>query len=222
MEDIETIFKNKKPVFDKLNNFGFIRNNEGYVYNTSIMDDRFTMSVMIEKTGNISSKIIDKETNEEYVLHRVLNASGNFVEQIRKEYINVLKTIDGNCFETSVFNGSQSCAVIDYAKSKYESKLEFLWPKFPDAILRRNDNHKWYAVLFKLPKEKIGFIGGEEIEIIDVRITPEKMETIIDGEHFLPGYHMNKKHWLTIVLDGFLDDSDLFSYLDESYRSAWK
>jgi predicted DNA-binding protein (MmcQ/YjbR family) len=32
-----------------------------------------------------------------------------------------------------------------------------------------------------------------------------------------PGYHMNKKHWNTILLDGTVPDKDVFSWIDHSY-----
>lgn len=33
----------------------------------------------------------------------------------------------------------------------------------------------------------------------------------------LPGYHMNKKHWNTVVVDGSVNDSMLRSWIDHSY-----
>jgi predicted DNA-binding protein (MmcQ/YjbR family) len=33
-----------------------------------------------------------------------------------------------------------------------------------------------------------------------------------------PGYHMNKKHWNTILLDGSIPDMELFSWIDHSYN----
>ncbi len=32
------------------------------------------------------------------------------------------------------------------------------------------------------------------------------------------GYHMNKKHWNTIHLDGSVPDSEIFSWIDHSYE----
>ncbi len=32
-----------------------------------------------------------------------------------------------------------------------------------------------------------------------------------------PGYHMNKKHWNTIYIDGTIPDRDIFSWIDHSY-----
>lgn len=33
-----------------------------------------------------------------------------------------------------------------------------------------------------------------------------------------PGYHMNKKHWNTVVVDGSVPDKTLQSWIDASYR----
>jgi predicted DNA-binding protein (MmcQ/YjbR family) len=33
-----------------------------------------------------------------------------------------------------------------------------------------------------------------------------------------PGYHMNKKHWNTVMLDGTVPDKEIFSWIDHSYN----
>lgn len=34
----------------------------------------------------------------------------------------------------------------------------------------------------------------------------------------IPGYHMNKKHWNTVLLDGTIPDKEVFSWIDHSYN----
>jgi predicted DNA-binding protein (MmcQ/YjbR family) len=34
----------------------------------------------------------------------------------------------------------------------------------------------------------------------------------------IPGYHMNKKHWNTVLLDGSIPDKEIFSWIDHSYN----
>lgn len=34
----------------------------------------------------------------------------------------------------------------------------------------------------------------------------------------MPGYHMNKKHWLTVPFDALMDDKTILNWVDESYR----
>jgi predicted DNA-binding protein (MmcQ/YjbR family) len=33
-----------------------------------------------------------------------------------------------------------------------------------------------------------------------------------------PGYHMNKKHWNTVIIDGTIPDREIFSWIDHSYN----
>lgn len=33
----------------------------------------------------------------------------------------------------------------------------------------------------------------------------------------VPGYHMNKKHWNTVYVDGSIPDKEIFSWIDNSY-----
>ena len=37
-------------------------------------------------------------------------------------------------------------------------------------------------------------------------------------ESVLPGYHMNKKHWNTVIVDGRLSKKQLCKMLDDSYK----
>lgn len=37
-------------------------------------------------------------------------------------------------------------------------------------------------------------------------------------EHVLPGYHMNKKHWNTIIADGTIPQEQIREFIDHSYE----
>ncbi len=37
-----------------------------------------------------------------------------------------------------------------------------------------------------------------------------------------PGYHMNKKHWNTVFIDGSVPDKEIFSWIDHSYDLVFK
>jgi predicted DNA-binding protein (MmcQ/YjbR family) len=37
-----------------------------------------------------------------------------------------------------------------------------------------------------------------------------------------PGYHMNKKHWNTVYIDGSIPDKEVFSWIDHSYDLVLK
>lgn len=120
-----------------------------------------------------------------------------------------------------IFKSELAQAVIKYVKEKYNGELEFLWEKFPqNAIWRNQRNRKWYGALLVVEKKKIGMSEEGEVEIIDVLAEPEKIAAMVDGEKYLAGYHMNKKHWLTLKLDGCVSEEEICDLIDKSYQLA--
>lgn len=81
----------------------------------------------------------------------------------------------------------------------------------------RHKNGKWYAVVMSVEKYKLGLEGNEFVDIMDVKCDPEMTSMIIQTFGFLPGYHMNKQHWITILLDGSVSEAKTLDFLDMSY-----
>ena len=215
------IFKNKTLNFEKLIKYGFEKVEDRYVYSTEVFDNQFRMTVKIDGSGNIETELFDLAAEEVYTLHLVAEASGEFVGRVRSEYEKVLTDIAEKCFDSSIFGGKCSHKAIEYAREKYGDELEFLWERYPDAaVLRRKDNQKWYALFMTIPKSKLGLDSGEPAEIIDLRFDMDELPKKVDGERYFPGYHMNKKHWITMLLDGSVPIEEILDCIDESYKLA--
>lgn len=213
------IFKNKVVNAKKLVSYGFDADG---VYKTKILDGEFGLLIRISDS-DIETRVTEPETNEPYTLFLAEGATGSFVGEVRAEYERVLSEIAEKCFDTCVFKNEQSRAVIDYIKLTYGGEPEFLWKKFDDnAIWRRKDSKKWYGALLTVTADKIGLPSDERLEIIDLRIDPDDMEKTIDNKTFFRGYHMNKRHWITVVLDGSADLQTVFEMIDTSYILAEK
>lgn len=220
---VYSTFKNKKVNLSKLVSFGFEQENSLYTYSKILAESGFTMTVSITEQGEISTVVTDPAANEPYTLHLSDSAVGSFVGGIRTEYEQILTDIAEKCFEPEVFKSEQAKEVIAYVRNTYGDELEYLWHKFPDnAVVRRKDNKKWYAALLTVSRQKLGIDSDEMIEILDLRMKPEDIETIVDNKKYFPGYHMNKKHWITICLDGTLPVEKIYVQLDESYHLAKK
>jgi len=216
---MKDLFKNKKVNFQKLSNFGFV-NGE---YSTDIMSGNFKLTIKISKNNGIKTKLIENSTGEPYTLHLVEDVQGSFVGQVREEYEKVLTEIAEKCFEQDVFKSEYSKLVIDYAKEKYGDDVEYLWKKFPDnAVCRRKDNKKWYFAILTVSKDKLGFESKEKVEVIDLRAATNEIDKIVDNQKYFRGYHMNKKHWLTMILDGSVPISEIYERIDNSYKLALK
>lgn len=219
----EIILKNRKLNINKLLSFGFKETDGSYVYHTDFVEGQMRLIVKIDIDGKIDAAVIDDASGDEYVLYRVEGAAGPFVGRVKSEYESVLEKISERCFDAEIFKSKQAKEVIDYARNTYGDELEYLWKKFPDnAVVRRKDNQKWYAALLTVSRRKLGFDSDEKVEILDLRMAPEDIENAVDGVKILPGYHMNKKHWITICLDGTVSIEKICKKIDESYSLTKK
>ena len=57
---------------------------------------------------------------------------------------------------------------------------------------------------------------------MNIKLRPAKIEQLVDRQHFYPAYHMNKKHWLTVMLQKDADISLVQELLAESYQLVEK
>ena len=115
--------------------------------------------------------------------------------------------------------------IFEYVKKQYGTIPEYLWSSSPDSAVLRHHNGKWYAVIMNVERYKLGLYGDGTAEIMDVKCDPEMTGMIIQTYGFLPGYHMNKQHWITILLGGTVGESKILDFLDMSYDlidGIWK
>ncbi len=216
-----TKLKSKTLNIEKLVKFGFLEKEDKYIYYNEICNGDFLFKMQIDKDKEIRLDVIDKSTNEPYSLFYVDNAQGSFISEINNECKNIIDKIELCCFDTNVYTSLQTKNVVEYIKNNYGDKLEYLWQKFPDyAIWRRKDNKKWYGVLMTLPKYKLDEKTKEKIDILNVRVEPEKIDSIVNNQNVYKGYHMNKKHWISLVLDNSIDNILVYNLIDKSFILA--
>ena len=179
------------------------------------------MTVKINLDNSIFTEIIDTETNEPYILHLLEIKRSGYSEKVYKEYSEVLEKIKKECFEDEIFKTDYTKEIIEYVKNKYGDELEFLWEKSPkNAVIRRKFTKKWYAAILTISKRKIGLDSDEAVEIINLHNSSEEIEKLIDNKRYFPAYHMNKKHWCTICLDGTVELKEIYKLINISYELA--
>jgi len=113
--------------------------------------------------------------------------------------------------------------IFDYVKERYGTTPEYLWARYPSyAVLRHQDNEKWYGIVMDVPKNKLGLQGIDAVDILDVKCDPVMIDMLRQSPGFLPGYHMNKTYWLSILLDETVSDNQVLDLLDMSYQMTAK
>jgi len=218
----EDIFKRKTLNIKKALSFGFKKDKMNYKYKTDILDGMFRLQVVISSDGSVDTHLFDNDYGDEYVLYKT-NSVGSFVGKIRTNIEDELIQIANNCYDAEIFKSHQSKDIISYVQNRYGDELEYLWKKLPDtAILRRKDTKKWYCTIQRIVKNKLGIASNDIVEAIDLRIQPEKMDTLLSKGNYYPGWHMNKKNWYTIILDDSIITEEIYKHIDESYQLACK
>ena len=158
--------------------------------------------------------------NPEKEIELYREANKKAISQLKSLYDKALEDIEKHCFENTKSAIVQS--ILDYAKSKYGDEPEYLWEGYDYAVLRRKDTQKWYALIMDVPQKKLKLEGDSIVDILDIRFDAEKLAEKIDGKRFFFAYHMNKKHWITILLNGSVSPEEIFGYIDDSYQMAKK
>ena len=210
-------FDNNNINYNKLIEYGFTKEKGKYIYNKKIHNDEFNVIVIVEDK-EITSKIIEVDSNLEYVLVDT-SQQGAFILELNNEYEKILDDIFSNCLENNIYKSTLTKEVINYIENKYNGKLEYLWEKFPSyAVIRNKDNNKWYALIATLEKNKLIGDSNEIIDILNLRCDKSVIDSVIDNINIFPGYHMNKKSWISINLCGNISLEDVYNLIDKSYE----
>lgn len=220
----ERVFKDRKLRSEQLLPFGFVQNEHGYSYRADLLSGMFVMNFEIQPDGALSVAVTGTGENENDLLHAPQQNPVSFLDRsLRKEYEEELWHVAECCFEPDVFKSELTRGMITHIRATYGDELEFLWRKFPgNAIVRRQDNGKWYAALLVVPRSKLVGNFPERMEILNLRANPETLGSYVDHISRFPGYHMNKKNWVSLCLDGSVPFEELTEHLEISYRLALK
>ena len=209
------IFKAYQFNQEKASAYGFIENEGVWTYSFEILDGDFVMNVSIT-TDNVSFQVIDQETGELYPQVHMENMRGTFVGSVREACLEKLFDIRKACFEVQEFFCPQTKRIMSHVQEKYENQLEYLWEKSPDtAVLRHEDNQKWYAVLMKISWEKLDKTQEGLVEAVNLK--HDQVADLLLEKGIYPAFHMNKCYWISLPLDDTLTDEKVLELFERSW-----
>ena len=106
-----------------------------------------------------------------------------------------------------------------YIFDTYGVKPEYPWIKYPSyTVFRHNSNKKWFAAILTIDKRKIGLKSDGQIDVVDLKCDASIVPSMWEQDGIFPAYHMNKEHWLTVALDGSVDENNLKFLLALSFE----
>lgn len=98
-------------------------------------------------------------------------------------------------------------------------QIDSPFKKFPDYVVFRHKNSsKWFGLVMTVEKRKLGINAEGSIDIIDVKADPEIISILKESPGYLSAYHMNKNHWITILLDGTIEENQIVNLIIDSYN----
>ena len=77
---------------------------------------------------------------------------------------------------------------------------------FETAVLRHAYNRKWYAIVMKVSRRKFGIDNDEVIDVVNLKLPTEMFGSFGAADGVYPAYHMNKLHWISVLLPDAPED----------------
>ena len=214
------IFKSYQFNQEKASVYGFIENEGVWTYSFQILDGDFVMTVSIT-TDNVSFQVFDQETGDLYPQVHMESMRGTFVGCVRQACLEILYQVRQSCFDVQDFICPQTKRIMAQVQKKYGNQLEYLWEKSPDtAVLRHEDSKKWYAVMMRIPWNKLE--KGREGLVEAVNLKHDQVADLLSKKGIYPAFHMNKRYWLSLALDDSLQDEEVIELIERSWNSTVK
>lgn len=77
---------------------------------------------------------------------------------------------------------------------------------FVTTALRHSATRKWYAIVMQVSRRKFGQESDEIIDVVNMKLPVEMFGSFGKADGVYPAYHMNKLHWISLLLPDAPDD----------------
>lgn len=108
-----------------------------------------------------------------------------------------------------------------YIQDNYNVKPDYPWVKYPNyEVYRHGNNKKWFALVMDVPKNKLGLQEEDILGIVNFKCDPILLGSLLNEKGFFPAYHMSKVSWISVALDGSVEDEEITMLLDMSFDAT--
>lgn len=110
-----------------------------------------------------------------------------------------------------------------YINKKLNVLKENPWKEYPDfTTFKHEDSKKWFALIMEVQYEKLKIEKAGIVDVINLKNIPDMIGSLRINEGILPAYHMNKEHWISVLLDGSVELKRIYELIDLSYELTMK
>ncbi len=149
----DKIFFRKRFDRQRLTAFGFVEGPEGYRFGAELMGGDFSAELIVAGDGKLTGRVTDNMSGEEYFQLRVDGLDGPFVNSVRAEYENLLRSVAENCCTDVLFASDQANRIADNICSAYGVSPDYPWEQSQFSsfgVFRHADNQKWFALIMNV------------------------------------------------------------------------
>ena len=99
----------------------------------------------------------------------------------------------------------------EYCSTAYGTEPDYPFEEdFETAVFRHAGNRKWYALVMKVSARKFGLKGDAVLDVVNLKQPMELLGSFTVSDGVYPAYHMNKLHWVSVILSEASDDTVKF------------
>ena len=96
---------------------------------------------------------------------------------------------------------------LKYCKGTYGTGADNPFGRYDStAVLRHADTRKWYALVMRIARRKVGIDSDERVDVVNLKLPIEMCGIFGERDGVYPAYHMSKVHWVSVVLPDAPDD----------------
>ena len=219
--DYSYIFRSAKIKKDSLEAAGFTTTDgNSYSMNHPVSNGAFNADITLSLSEQtLTVHLFDSATGEKYALFDIPNAHGAFVASLREEVQLLIDDIKSKCFETNDLKDDY----ITWIKTQFGAEPDYPWPDdAPYSFVFRCPNEKWFALVMKIKYRQLGLTGDEAVWVVNMKASQNEIPNLIDKKSIFPAWHMNKKHWITVLLTAATDFEKLCELTQKSYELVSK
>lgn len=213
----DKVFLRCEADFSKLERYGFVKTAEGFVLTRPFMDGAFVAVVSVRRDGTVEGDVSDADTGDAYLPLRVETGAGGFAERVRNAYKAVLEDIRDKCFAPKLFAGDQANRIARKIFETYGDEPGFPWGGDDGGVFRNPETAKWYGLIMNIDASKLDPNLSGTVDVMNLKISADKIPELVKEDGLYPAYHMNKKYWISAALNDTLPDETVMGLVAESY-----
>ena len=228
--DYSYIFRSALPDYGRFAEFGFRQQDGCYICKRPLAGTDFTALITV-RGERITAEVYEKSADgisadSRYALFDVKSANGAFVAGIRAQVQEIMHDFQASCFES----GDWKERYISHIEREFGCNAEYPWAspqetqdtknRYTDAAVFRCPNQKWFALIMDIRYKNLGLESDEAVPVVNLKADPDRIPELTDKKSVFPAWHMNKKHWITVLLTRVTDFDRLCELTRRSHELA--